>query len=85
MTPKPTEDLFMAKVRYYYDFANDFARILTVIFFVDPVVSIVIRSGFHAHTLTLRTNVVTNPLTTPFNQVLSWLCQGKDYFTAAGE
>lgn len=27
---------------------------------------------------------MTNPLTTPFNQVLSWLCQRRDYATAAG-
>ena len=27
---------------------------------------------------------MTNPLSTPYNQILSWLCQRKDYSTAAG-
>ena len=33
--------------------------------------------------LTLRKNVISNGIATPFHQVLSWLCQRKDYFTAA--
>eukprot|EP00804_Cyclotella_cryptica_P015537 CCRYP_003558-RD/>CCRYP_003558-RD protein AED:0.28 eAED:0.29 QI:3004/0.8/0.66/1/0.4/0.33/6/0/964 len=47
------------------------------------VVSMIIRVGSYTQALTLRTNVVTNPLTTPFDQVLSWLCQRRDYYTAA--
>uniref|UniRef100_A0A7S4HS27 Uncharacterized protein n=1 Tax=Odontella aurita TaxID=265563 RepID=A0A7S4HS27_9STRA len=37
----------------------------------------------HYRSLTLRKNVITNGIATPFHQVLSWLCQRKDYFTAA--
>lgn len=47
------------------------------------VVVTTIRVGLECWSLTLRTNVVTNPITTPFDQVLSWLCQRRDYYTAA--
>ena len=47
------------------------------------VVVTTIRVGSECWSLTLRTNVVTNPITTPFDQVLSWLCQRRDYYTAA--
>jgi len=39
--------------------------------------------GTQFQSLTLRTNVIANPITTPFNQVLSWLCSRRDYYTAA--
>jgi hypothetical protein len=42
-----------------------------------------IRFGTQLQSLSLRTNAIHNPLSTPFNQVLSWLCQRRDYFTAA--
>lgn len=42
-----------------------------------------IRLGTQFQSLTLRTNIVANPITTPFNHVLSWLCQRRDYYTAA--
>lgn len=48
------------------------------------VITTLMRAGAQTRTLTLRTNIVTNPLTTPYNQILSWLCQRRDYFTAAG-
>ena len=48
------------------------------------MISSILRLGSHTVVLTLRTNVVTNPMTTPFTKVLSWLCQQSDYVTAAG-
>jgi hypothetical protein len=45
--------------------------------------STIIRVGQSIRTLTFRTNIVTNPLTTPFDQVLAWLCQRRDYYSAA--
>lgn len=45
--------------------------------------STIIRVGSYTQALTLRTNIVMNPLTTSFDQVLSWLCQRRDYYTAA--
>lgn len=45
--------------------------------------STIIRFGGSTFTLSLRTNVVSNPLSTPFDQVLSWLCQKLEYKTAA--
>ena len=42
-----------------------------------------IRFGPHLQSLTMRTNTLANPITTPFNQILSWLCQRRDYSTAA--
>ncbi|KAL9187597.1 hypothetical protein ACHAXT_005975 [Thalassiosira profunda] len=47
------------------------------------VIVATIRLGSHFQSLTLRTNIVANPISTPFHQVLSWLCQRRDYFTAA--
>jgi hypothetical protein len=48
-----------------------------------PVVVALVRIGTHVQSLTLRTNIAANPLSTPFDQILSWLCQRRDYFTAA--
>ncbi len=42
-----------------------------------------VRFGTSQSCLTFRTNVVTNPNATPYHQVLAWLCQRRDYFTAA--
>ncbi|EJK51386.1 hypothetical protein THAOC_29443 [Thalassiosira oceanica] len=42
-----------------------------------------IRFGPRLQSLTMRTNTIANPITTPFNQILSWLCQRRDYSTAA--
>ena len=47
------------------------------------VIAATIRFGAQYLSLTLRTNTVTNPISTPFNQVLGWLCQRRDYYTAA--
>ena len=47
------------------------------------VLFVFIRFGTHLQSLSLRTNAIDTPLSTPFNQVLSWLCQRRDYFTAA--
>ena len=41
------------------------------------------RFGTQLQSLSLRTNSLYSPLSTPFNQVLAWLCQRRDYFTAA--
>eukprot|EP00986_Skeletonema_menzelii_P019047 scaffold27055_cov155-Skeletonema_menzelii.AAC.12 len=41
------------------------------------------RFGTQLQSLSLRTNALQNPLSTPFNHVLSWLCQRRDYYTAA--
>eukprot|EP00956_Cyclotella_meneghiniana_P040951 scaffold210252_cov125-Cyclotella_meneghiniana.AAC.2 len=45
--------------------------------------STIIRAGRSSFSLTLRSNVMANPFSTPFNQVISWLCQQLDYKTAA--
>lgn len=50
---------------------------------LTPVITVTIRTGKHLQSLTLRTNTIANPISTPFNQVLSWLCQRRDYHTAA--
>eukprot|EP00984_Skeletonema_dohrnii_P023217 scaffold12289_cov125-Skeletonema_dohrnii-CCMP3373.AAC.1 len=42
-----------------------------------------VRFGTQLQSLSLRTNALHNPLSTPFNHVLSWLCQRRDYYTAA--
>ena len=42
-----------------------------------------VRSDTQLQSLSLRSNAIYSPLSTPFNQVLSWLCQRRDYFTAA--
>jgi len=47
------------------------------------VIMATVRFGTSQSCLTLRTNVVTNPNATPYHQVLAWLCQRRDYFTAA--
>ncbi|KAL7543993.1 hypothetical protein ACHAXR_013438 [Thalassiosira sp. AJA248-18] len=47
------------------------------------VIVATIRLGTQFQSLTLRTNIIANPISTPFNQVLSWLCQRRDYYTAA--
>ena len=47
------------------------------------VIAATIRFGAQYLSLTLRTNTITNPISTPFNQVLGWLCQRRDYYTAA--
>lgn len=39
--------------------------------------------GTQFQSLTLRTSVIANPISTPFHQVLSWLCQRRDFYTAA--
>lgn len=48
-----------------------------------PVIVATVRFGSHFQSLTLRTNIVANPISTPFQTVLSWLCQQRDYYTAA--
>ncbi|KAL7553160.1 hypothetical protein ACHAWF_016409 [Thalassiosira exigua] len=47
------------------------------------VIVATLRVGTHLKSLSLRTNVISNPISTPFHQVLSWLCQRRDYYTAA--
>ncbi|KAL3812025.1 hypothetical protein ACHAXA_001332 [Cyclostephanos tholiformis] len=49
----------------------------------EQVIVAFVRMGTHLHSLTLRMNVAANPLSTPFDQILSWLCQRRDYYTAA--
>ncbi len=41
------------------------------------------RFGSHIQSLTLRRSIVANPISTPFQTVLGWLCQQCDYCTAA--
>ena len=50
---------------------------------LPSVIAATIRLGAQCWSLTLRTNVIANPISTPFNQVLSWLCSRRDYYTAA--
>jgi hypothetical protein len=47
------------------------------------VVVAAVRIGTHFQSLTLRMNIVANPISTPFDQILTWLCQRRDYYTAA--
>jgi hypothetical protein len=57
-------------------------RLYLITYFLSVIVAFV-RMGTHLHSLTLRMNVAANPLSTPFDQILSWLCQRRDYYTAA--
>ena len=47
------------------------------------VVIATVRIGTLLQSLTLRTNVAVNPISTPYDQILSWLCRRRDYYTAA--
>ena len=47
------------------------------------VVIATVRIGTLLQSLTLRTNVAANPISTPSDQILSWLCRRRDYYTAA--
>ena len=47
------------------------------------VVIATVRIGTLLQSLPLRTNVAVNPISTPYDQILSWLCRRRDYYTAA--
>ena len=92
MTPKQIVELCTGKVRSRHDLYKLQFLLSSIICFVDlflsypfsnSVIVATIRVGAECQSLTLRTNIVTNPISTPFNQVLSWLCQRRDYYTAA--
>ena len=53
------------------------------ILFLYTVIVATVQLGTRMQSLTLRKSVVANPISTPFDQVLSWLCQQRDYYTAA--
>ncbi len=50
---------------------------------ISTVIVATVRLGSRFQSLTLRTNIIANPISTPYQTVLSWLCQRHDYYTAA--
>ena len=56
---------------------------LHILFLLFTVIVASVRLGTRLQSLTLRKSVVANPISTPFDQVLSWLCQQRDYYSAA--